>query len=217
MRDETCTPPQCHDLRSEHERNRILKQYVRKVKKPYIDLDPKTKVLEFAPEEMMAQATARDTKGSMTTSKSQLQQPSAGGNTSQMTGQQVSGQSTSELRESSHQSVSDKTISVSGMLKQESEMSLRDESQQADEDLPDDLLKPLKILERLLAQSNYHKQQVRYKDYPFTAAKKPPEEKKDGPREYRACITTHRLLLSKDKEEQKQRELELELEGKQIV
>ena len=152
---------------------------------PYIDLDPKVKTLEFTPEDIAAPATGRDTKGSMTTSKSQAQPSAGAGTTSQVTGQQqVSGQSTSELKESSHnQSVSEKTLSVSGMLKAESEISLRDEAQQAEEDLPEDLLKPLKILERLLAQTNYHKQQVRYKDYPFTAVHKSPEEKKDGPRE----------------------------------
>jgi len=179
---------QLYSIFSDHETRRTLRQYVKKVKTPYIDLDPKVKVLEFIPEDMMAQAAARDTKNSMTTSKSQLQQqPSASG--SQATGQQVSGQSASDLKESSHQSISEKTLSVSGMLKPESEMSLRDEAQQVEEDLPEDLLKPLKILERLLAQSNYHKQQVRYKDYPFNTNRKAPEEKKEGPTEYEQRIT----------------------------
>jgi len=163
----------------DHEVHRILRQYAKKVKQPYIDLDPKVKMLEFTPDDMVTQ-TAKDTKNSMTTSKSQ-QQPSAGGTASNPTGNQVSGQSTSEMKDSSHQSVSEKTsLSVSGMLKAESEISLRDESHQGEEELSEDVLKPLKILERLLAQSKYHKQQVRYKDYPFTVQHKNPEEKKEG-------------------------------------
>ena len=174
---------------------------MRKVRKFYIDLDPKVKVLEYTMEDAMGPQQMRgDTRTNLTSSRSQMQQPSIGGTaptgaqpmggptTGQTTGQggvpQISGQSVSDLKESSHQSVSDKTLpSISGMLKAESDISLRDEATQGQEDLPVDLLRPLKILERLLAQSNYHKQQVRYKDYPFTAARKPPEEKKDGHRE----------------------------------
>jgi len=163
----------------DRERKRVLKQYIKKVKNPYIDLDPKVRVLEFTPEDIMPTGS-RDGRSSMTTSRSQ--QPSASGTTSQITGQQISGQSISELRESSRQSISG-TLSVSGMLKAESELSLRDESQQGGDELPEDLLKPLKILERLLGQSNYHKQQVLYKDYPFTAVKKPQEGKGNEPRE----------------------------------
>ena len=165
----------------DHEMRRSIRQYVKKVKTPYIDLDPKVRVLEFTPEDMAVPTSKDNTKNSITVSKSQ--QPSAGGTAGQGTGQHISGQS-SDMKDSSHQSLSEKTLSVSGVLKAESEISLRDEAHQTEEDLPEDLLKPLKILERLLAQSNYHKQQVRYKDYPFTAARKPPEEKKDGPREY---------------------------------
>ena len=174
---------------------------MRKVKKYYIDLDQKVKTLEYTVEDASApQAIRGDTRTNLTTSRSQLQQPSVGGTAptapqpaagqpiGQVTGQnlapQISGQSVSDLKESSHQSVSDKTLpSISGMLKAESDISLREDAQQSQEDLSADLLRPLKILERLLAQSNYHKQQVRYKDYPFTAAKRPPEEKKSGHRE----------------------------------
>jgi hypothetical protein len=161
--------------------NRCLRTYVRKIKSIYIDLDPKVKVLEFARADIAAQAAGKDTKSSMTTSKSQLQQqPSVGGGTTSQAGQLVSGQSTSELKESSHQSISEKTLSISGVLRAESEVSLRDEGQASQDDLPEDLLKPLKILERLLAQSNYHKQQVKYKNYPFTVATKNIEEKQDS-------------------------------------
>ena len=48
---------------------------------------------------------------------------------------------------------------------------------------------------------------MRYKDYPFTAARKPPEEKKDGPTA---------LMLSKEKEDQQAREKEEEREAKQF-
>ncbi len=188
----------------EHEMRRTIHQNVKKFKTPYIDLDPKMRVLEFPLEDMSAPAV-RDNKSSMTTSKSQ-QQPSAGGTTSQPTGQAPQGsESASGMKDSSHLSISEKNLSVSGMLKTESEMSLRDEGQQADEDLPEDLLKPLKILERLLAQSSHHKQQVWYKNYPIPAAPKPQEEKKDNP----ASL----MLESKDNEEQKKRAEDLAREG----
>ena len=74
----------------DHEMKRTLRQYVKKVKKPYIDLDPKVRVLEFAPDEATT-STSKDGKNSMTTSRSQ--QPSMSGTTSQHTGQQISGQS----------------------------------------------------------------------------------------------------------------------------
>ena len=110
---------------------------MKKIKSIYIDYDSKVKVLEMTPEDMTTQSTAKDAKNSMTTSKSQLQQqPSAGGTTSQVTGnQQVSGQSTSELKESSHQSQSDKNMSLSAMLKAESDISLR-RTTQSQEELP---------------------------------------------------------------------------------
>lgn len=188
-----------------------MRNYIKKIKTIYIDYDSKVRALEMNTEDITASTTVqKDMKTSMTTSKSQVpQQPSAGGGTtSQVTGtQQVSGQSISDLKESSHQSVSDKNMSLSAMLKPESDISLRDETQQASEELPQDLLTPLKILERLLAQSNYHKQQVRYKDYPFTAARKPPEEKKEGHAD---------MLQSKEKQEQEQRAKEEEREAKQF-
>lgn len=132
--------------------------------------------MEFPQEE--PPSVPKEEKQSMASSRSQALQSGGGpGTTSQPTKGQ--GQTSSDMRESGRESASGHP-SLTNIMRGDSERSAKDEITFTKDDIPETLLKPLKILERLLAQSNCHKKQVKYKDYPFTVAQKAPEEKKTG-------------------------------------
>lgn len=129
-------------------------------------------------------------KDSHSTSKSGMpgatQSRLAVGTTTQ---QGVGGTTKSAIKESTRSAASDKNSTSKDASGTQGAKHTEDttEAELLDIPLPDSLLKPIKIIERLLTQTAYHEQHVLYKNYPATNVKRDAganagdEDGNDGP------------------------------------
>ena len=102
-----------------------------------------------------------------------MREGKGGGST--MTQSKMNISSMNAMKESSRSIISDKTTSKEGGL--EGLTQGEEGSDYMETPLPDSLLRPVKIIERLLTQSLYHDQHVFYKDYPIVEMEMPKDEK----------------------------------------